>query len=424
MGNSITLWRNSDFVKLWIGQTVSELGSRITREGLPLAAVMVLHVSPWQMGVLSGLNGIAVLVFGLSAGVWGDRLRRRPILITTDLGRAAFLSAIPIAAAFHVLAMWQLYAVATLTGILTVFFDVAYQSYLPSLVKPDQILEGNSQLMLSATTAEILGPGLTGVLVQLITAPLAILFDAVSFLFAASTVASIRQREPARAVPERGESIWTETLAGIHFIAGHPILRPLALRAVTAYFFFGLLGPLYVLYAIDILKLTPAELGVTISVGGLAGVLGSLVSRRVVRAVGLGRTFIFAALMHSLAALLIPLAGGPVPVAIAILMLGQLVGDSAFAIYGINEITVRQRLADAGVLSRVNAAMQLATRGILPLGAFAGGFLAAAIGVRAVLAIAAAGVLASVAWLVNRRMMSMNDVSSMPEHRVSQTAQD
>jgi predicted MFS family arabinose efflux permease len=407
LANSITLWRNRNFVKLWIGQTVSELGSRITREGLPFAAVKVLNAGPQQMGLLYGVSGAVVLLFGLSAGVWGDRLRRRPILIATDLGRAALLALLPLAAFWHVLAMWQLYAIGALTGVLTVFFDVAYQSYLPSLVTEDRLVEGNAKLMLSSTVAEIAGPSLTGVLVQLITAPIAILFDALSFVFSAAMVWTIRANEAKpEPTPPGQSSVWTEATAGLQFIAANPILRALAFRATTAYFFFGFIGPLYVLYAIDYLKLTPAQLGATIAMGGVGGVIGSALSARIVRWCGLGRTFLFTGLLHGLTAMLIPAAHTPASFAIPMLMAGQLFGDSAFAVYAINELSVRQKVAPAAVLGRVNAAMQLATRGILPIGALVAGYLAAAFGVRPVLTVAASGIILGTLWLI--RVLSVS----------------
>src|SRR5260370_3703807 len=190
------LWRDPDFLKLWTAQAISELGSRITREGIPLTALLVLHAGAVQMGFLNALGGLAVLVFGLSAGVWTDRLRRRPVMIAADLGRAAVLASVPLAAWAGRLALGQLYAVAALAGVMTIFFDVADQSYLTALVAGDRLLEANAKLTLSSTIAEIAGPGLTGFLVQLITAPIAILFDAVSFLISALLLGAIRKREP------------------------------------------------------------------------------------------------------------------------------------------------------------------------------------------------------------------------------------
>ena len=383
---SITLWRHSDFLKLWIGQTISELGSRITREGLPYTAVLVLHAGPAQMGVLAALSGISVLVFGLAAGVWVDRLRRRPILIGADVGRALLLSTIPLAALWHSLSMAQLYAVAALAGVLTVFFDVAYQTYLPSLVEPEQLLEGNTRLTFSSTAAEIAGPGMTGVLVQLITAPIAILLDAVSFLFSALMVSLIRKPEP-QPVQHEHQNLWSETMGGMQFIWSHPLLRPLAARSVTFFFFMGPLASLYILYAIDVLHLQPAALGIAIAMGGVGATFGTLVSGRVVRRFGLGRAFIGSAALSAIGTSLLPLAHGRPAAVMAFLLAQQLIGDFGMVIYFLNEMTLRQTVAPPHVLGRVNAAMQLMARGMIPLGALAGGVLASWIGVRQTIAV-------------------------------------
>jgi MFS family permease len=172
------LWREPDFLKLWAGQAVSQMGSWITLVGLPMTAALLLKASPLQMGILSGAGAAAILLFGLFAGVWADRLRRRPILIWADLGRAAVLGTVPLAALAGRLTMSHLYVVAAASAILTVFFDVSYRTYLPSLVSPEDLLEGNSKLTLSESIAGVVGPGLTGVLIQALTAPIAILFDA------------------------------------------------------------------------------------------------------------------------------------------------------------------------------------------------------------------------------------------------------
>ena len=351
------------------------------------------------MGLLSGLGAASVLVFGLMAGVWVDRLPRRPILIATDLGRAAVLASIPLAAAYHVLGAPQLFVVAAVAGVLTVFFDVAYQSYLPSLVDRDQIVEGNTRLMLSATTAEVLGPLLTGILVKLITAPIAILFDAVSFVFSALMVGLISAR-PALPPAATHQPGWRESIAGLHFIAEHPVLRPLAIRSIVAYFFYGFAMPTYILFAIETLRLSTVQLGIVVATGGVAGILGSLFAARIVRRLGLGRTFLTTAIIQSVGFGLMVFANGPPAQAMVFLILQQLLGDSSAAIYVIQETSLRQTLVPDEMLGRVNAAMQLASRGVLPVSAVFAGFLASAIGIRPVLGIAAAGVLLSARWLV------------------------
>lgn len=388
------LWRNRDFLKLWAGQTISEVGSRITRDGVPYTAVIVLQAQPAQMGFITAVGAASVLLFGLLAGVWVDRFRRRPIMIAADLARAAVLASIPIAAFAHALSMAQLYLVIALAGFCTVFFDVAYQSYMPSLVERENLLEGNSKLAMSSSAAEIAGPGLTGILVQLITGPVAILLDALSFLISAASLALIRKPEP----PHPPSDIKPHPIAGLRFVFAHPLLRPLACFSVTAFLFLGFMGPLYVLYAVRELHISPAALGIAIAMGGAGAMLGATFAPAIGRRFGLGHTFIGSVLAIAVAYAMIPLARGPM--SLLYLIVQQLLGDFAFSTYMINELTLRQSVAPEEMLGRVNAAMQLMTRGVFPLSALAGGILAGAIGIRPTMAISVAGVLIASLWLI------------------------
>jgi predicted MFS family arabinose efflux permease len=392
------LWREPDFLKLWAGQAVSQVGSWITLVGLPLTAAKMLNASPLQMGILSGAGAAAILLFGLFAGAWADRLRRRPILIWADLGRAAVLGTVPLAAACDRLTMGHLYLVAAASAALTVFFDVSYRAYLPSLVSPENILEGNSKLALSESIAGVAGPGIAGVLVAAITAPMAILFDAVSFVCSALSVWLIRKPEP-RQEPGAAPHIGREIVEGLRASWHEPILRTLLLRSATAATFIGFGGSLYILFAVRELGLSAALLGAVIAVGGVSGVFGALIAKRLVRRFGFGRTVIGAALLPAVAALLPPLAHGPVLLCAAILAVAQL-GDMAWTIYDINELTLRQAIAPSHVLGRVNSAAHLTFRGVLPAGALLGGLLAKGIGLRAAMFVGAGGFLLSTLWLV------------------------
>ena len=386
-------------MKLWTGQTVSELGSRITRDGLPLAAVITRHATPFQMGVLRALGGAAVLLLGLYAGLWVDRLRRRPILVAADIGGAFLLAAIPLAAAAHLLTMPLLYVVAALAGIMTVFFDVAYLTYVPALVERANVLEANAKLAVSASIAEVIGPGLTGVLVQILTAPIAILFDAISFLFSAVMVGSIRGHEPA---PERHSAAnpVREALAGFRCIGANPLLRALAAYAVTTYFCYGIFGALYVVYAIRDLKMSAILLQVAIMCGGLASLIASSLARRVSGRFGLGATFVVSATMIGAGCFLIPAAQGGIVRATSLIVLSQFVCDFHLVIYNVHEVSLRQTLAPHDALGRVNASMRLLTFGILPIGSVAGGLIAGPVGMRGAMYVAAAGITASALWLV------------------------
>jgi len=409
--NNVSLWRHRDFMKLWTGQTVSELCSRITRDGLPLAAVIALNASAFEMGLLRAIGGAAVLLLGLYAGVWVDRLRRRPIMILADVGRALLLAAIPAAAMLHRLNMPLLYVVAALTGVLTVFFDVAYQTYLPSLIERENVLEGNSKLATSFSIAEIGGPGLTGVLVQAFTAPIAILIDAISFLFSAVTIGLIRKHEP-RPVRTKSDSPMHEALAGMRFLWSHPILRALAGYALTAYFFFGIFGALYVVFAIEVLKIGAVRLELAISCGGVAALVASLIARRVSARFGVGPTFIASSLVLAAGSALVPLAGGSVLAATMFMIGSQLTGDVSMAIYNIHEISLRQTVAPPEVLGRVNASMRLLTLGVLPIGSLAGGLIAEPFGIRGAMWIAAAGLLLATGWLIWSPLHSLKRVET------------
>jgi predicted MFS family arabinose efflux permease len=393
----MSLAHHRDFRKLWIGQTVSELGSHITREGLPLTAVLVLHAGPAQMGLLAGTGALAVVVTGLLVGVWVDRLRRRPLMIAADLARAAVLAWIPLAALLRLLSMPHLYLVAALAGMLTVLFDTACQSYVPVLVERSRVLEANSKLGLSTAVTEVAGPGLTGFLVQLITAPVAILFDAVSFLVSAVLLLLIRAKaEPCGT--ERGPA-GEEIREGLRAVLHHPLLRPLAARAATFSLFVGFQASLYILYAVRTLGLSPAVIGLIIAVGGAGNLLGALLAGRLARRFGLGPTLIAAALLTGLAAMLVPLARGTAATAVAFLVAAQC-GDVAYSVYDINELSLRQRITPDRLLGRVNSVMILLFRGVYPLGALIGGVLAGAIGIRTTMLISAAGVLLSPLWLI------------------------
>lgn len=394
----MSLWRDREFLKLWTGQMISEVGSRVSREGIPLTAVLLLNASPVQMGFLASVNGVTALLFGPLAGILADRLHRRPILIVTDLSRAAVLALIPLAALSGSLQLWHLFAVAALAGILTVFFDVAYQSYLPALVPEPQLLEGNSKLALSASTAEAIGPGITGVLVQWLSAPRAIALDAFSFLVSAVSVLAIRR--PERPVTDQPhEPGWNELTAGFRTVASNPTLRALALRSVTMFFFAGFFSSLYVFYAIRTLGLTPIVLGFVVTLGGISNFFGASIAARLPQTWPVRNVLIASTLGSGAIMLFIPLAHGPWYLAAAFLGAAQLFGDLFFPIYSIYELTLRQRIAPPAVLGRVNAAMQMIWKGIIPAGAVTGGFLAESLGPRAAIVISAFGVMASALWL-------------------------
>jgi predicted MFS family arabinose efflux permease len=404
------LWRDREFLKLWAGQAVSQMGSRISATALPLAAALTLQATPLQMGLLSGAGAAAILIFGLFAGAWVDRVHRRPVLILADLARAAILLAVPMAASMNRLSMPVLYAVAASTGLLTVFFDAGYQSYIPSLVKRDKLLEANSKLALTESVADIGGPGLGGILVAWFTAPMAFLFDAASFLFSAFSIWRIDRPEPPPAVPEHAD-MRREIAEGLHASWRDPILRALMLRTGTAGIFAGVFGGLYYLFAIRELHLDAALLGIIISLGGASNLFGALVSERLVRRWGVGPVMIGAAAVTGLAIMILPLARGTVVTCAALLAFAQCF-DMTWPIYMINERTLRQAITPDRLLGRVNSAMHLLFYGAMPLGALSGGAIAQSAGLRPVMLAGALGFLLSTAFLIASPLRRLRDLPS------------
>lgn len=394
----ISVLRDREFVKLWSGQTISEIGSRITREGLPYTAVKLLDASTAQMGLLAALQGVAAFAAGPLAGLAADRYHHRPILIASDLARALVLASIPWAYLHGQLTFSLLMGVAVAAAFLTVFFDVAYQAYLPRLLPKEQWLEGNGKLAISFSTAEVIGPGLTGVLIQVLTAPRAILLDALSFILSALSVALIRR--PEILPPPKVESAHRQAAPSLRILTSHPILRALALRTATAFFSFGFLSSLYIYFAVRELHLSAAAIGGVVMLGGMSNLCGSLLAPRLLLTFPLGPLLIGSALLPGLAACLIPLApSSSVWWGAAFLGASQLIGDLGFPVFGVHELTLRQSVTPPALLGRVNAGMQMLMKGLLPAGALIGGLLAESIGIRPTFALGAAGVLASTFFL-------------------------
>jgi predicted MFS family arabinose efflux permease len=395
------LWRQPDFVKLWLGKTVSTFGSHISGTAIPLAALLILGAGPAQMGFLTALGALPVLLVGLLAGVWIDRLPRRPILIAADLGRAALLLSIPLAFALQRLTMVQLYAAVFLTGVLAVFGDVGAQAFLPSVVPQEQLVDGNGKLAVGDSVAEIGGPSLAGFLVQWISAPFAIVFDALSFIFSAASLQLIRA--PARASGSGDEvrgGILREAVEGLKLIHGDSMLRALAASLGTFEFFGYFIGTLYVLFAIDTLRLTPAAVGTLVGLGGISALAGSLVAERVIRRFGIGPTVIGSLFLYGLSGVLIPLASGPPVVAYLCMATPQLLGDAFIAIHFIAQTSLRQALIPDRLLGRAWASIHVLERGVGPLGALVAGLLASLTSTRLTLAIAVAGVTLACGWMV------------------------
>jgi MFS family permease len=412
-----SLWRHPDFMKLWTGQTVSELGSVVTRTAVPLVALLVLGAGPFQMALLIVSASLAVLLVGLFAGVLVDRVRRRPLLIWADAVRALLLFSIPAAYLAGALHIEQLYLVVFLEGCLGALFDSAYPAYVPTLIGVEHVVEANSKLATSAALAEIGGPGLGGGLVQLIGAPMAILLDAISFVVSAISLVLIRSPEPARPPKTTTTPIRREIVEGLQLVSRHPVLVPLTLRSIIAHLAGSFYGVLYTIYLIQELHLAPILLGLVISAGGVGSLVGSLFASRLIDRFGLGPTLIWTATGASIIGVLTPLAGGPLFLATLMVFLPQLLGDGLQTIEEVAELSLIQGMVPDEILGRVNATLEVFSHGIAyPVGALSAAAVAGLIGIRGGIAIGWAGMAVSILLLVLSplpRIRRPSDVGSL-----------
>ncbi len=388
-----------DFRRFWASQTISVIGTQVREIALPLAAITLLHASAAQMGWLVAMRHLPMAVLGLAAGVWVDRLRRRPIMVVADLSRALLVGSVPVAfLVFDRLSMMHLYAVALGTGAFKVVYAVADRAYLPTLLPRDQLVAANSRIFFSFSFARTVGPGLGGLLVKLATAPLALLIDAFSFLLSGVLLLFIRKAE---APPRSKTSV--PMVAGIREGLGRvwrdPLLRPLVLCGGTHNICSTAIVALYFLYLSRYLGFSAAVLGTVLLVGGAGAILGSMVAGRLARRRGIGPTLIVAQVFSGIARLLVPLAAGPSPWALVVLAVSELMLGTMRAIFNITQISLRQAITADAWQGRVNGTIGFLLWVLTPLGALAGGYLGDAFGLRPTLFGAALGVTASTLWM-------------------------
>ncbi len=396
------LWRHGDFLKLWSAETISQFGSTIDDIAFPLVAILVLDASAFEVAVLGTVLFLPFMLFTLPAGVWVDRLPRRPILIVGDFGRAALYMTVPIAYVADVLTLWQLYVVGFLVGVFQVFFDVAYQSYLPSLVDRDQIIEGNSKFEISRSAAQLSGPGLGGILVQILTAPYAVLVDALSFLASGLFILRIRKPEerPERSMVDgRKTSFWEDIKEGLSFVLGNPNLRAQAGCTATSNLFFSLGFAVFLVFAVRELGLSPGLIGVVFSVGAAGSMVAAFTAMRISRRFGIGPTTIAVVIVQAPAFLAIAFAPEG-NAAVPVLIVSQLVLGFVIVTYNIVQVSYRQAICPARLQGRMNSAMRFIVWGTIPVGTLAGGALASWIGLREAIAVGAIGNGLAFLWIL------------------------
>jgi MFS family permease len=380
-------------MKLWTGQAISEFGSQISALAIPWVALVTLHASAFEVATLGTVEFLPFVLLTLPAGVLVDRWHRRTVLIAGDLGRAALLISIPIAYATGHLTLAQLYVVGFLVGIHTVFFDVAYQSYLPSLVERASLVEGNSKLNVTSSGAQLAGPGLAGGLIAIATAPYALLVDSISFLVSGAFSASIRKREELPAQSER-RHLLVELWEGLSYVLRHRLLLPQAISTGLSNFFTSLAFAILIVYAHNVLGMSSGLIGLSFSLGAFGWMIGAAKADWFRRKLGVGGASMFGAALTGPAALLVPLAPKSFPVPFLVAS-GALMGFGA-VVYNIQQVSLRQSICPERLQGRMNASMRFLVWGTMPLGSLTGGALAVWIGLRPTLFVGAIGAFSSV----------------------------
>ena len=399
-----------DFRQLWAGDTVSQLGTQIGVIALPLLAVTVLQADEFQMGMLVAFETIAFLLVGLPAGAWVDRMRKRSVLIAGDLVRGIALLTLPAAYLLDLLSFPLLLVVAAVVGVATVFFDVAYQSYLPSLVPSSRISEGNAKLQVSQSGAQVIGPAVGGFLIRLMGAPLVILIDAVSFFGSALFLLRIRHREEPASRQNR-RPLFTEIGEGLSFVVRQPLLRRVVATTSIGNLFNTVGQAMLVLFAIRYLGIGEAGLGIALSIGAVGGLIGAFTSEAIIRLIGEGRTIAYSMLPTAVTSALVPLAAGrSEATAIAMLSISMVFFGFAVVVYNVAQVSFRQRLCPRPLLGRMNASVRFIVWGSMPIGALLGGVIGGAYGAVTALWVSFAGMTLSVLPVLLSPLRRMRDL--------------
>lgn len=403
------LLANHDFVKLWIGETVSLIGTQITQLALPLVAILTLQASVFDVGLLNAARYAPVVVFSLLAGVWLDRRRRKPTLIACDLACAVLIGLIPLTSVLGVLSIWWLCAIAFLVGVPQVFFDIGSLSYLPRLVQRDQLGDANSKMQISYSVAGIVGPSLAGLLVGILSAPVTLAVDSGSYLVSMLMLLTIRRPEPAIS------SAPTSIRDGLRAVFGSRMLRPLLMQSCAYNFIYNGLVTIFMVYAIRTLGLSSSELGFVIGAASVAAFVAAVLSNRITTTFGLGRTLMATTVGSSLAPMLLLIPNGSSPVALLILAVAAAAQAANVVIYNISTVTLRQVVTPNHLLARMNGSYRMVLFGTGPLGAMTGGALGAALGLHEALVITVVALTIPIIWILFSPVFRLERMPSGPD---------
>src|SRR5215467_6921470 len=419
VSESQSLWHHPNFLRLWLSETISQFGSQFTGLALPFTAIIFLKSSSAQLGLLAFVGSLPWLLLGLVVGVWVDRHRKQRIMVSSNIMRGVLLATIPLMAFTGLLSKLGLYFLFVLSftiGVLQVFFDVSYQAYLPSLVDRSQLVEGNRRLEASRATAAAAGPSIAGAVIRIVTAPIAIIFDAISFFGSALALGKIRKEE---VLPETYEqsSVRSDVGEGLRVILGDRRLRSIAACTGTSNFFSSAFFAILLLFLTNPLPdglglgvdLAPVIAGFIFSIGSLGGLLGVFLAGRAAKKLGVGWTIILGIAISGLGALPFYFAG-PGTSSLEIMMLGFFITTLGSVLYNVNQVSLRQAIVPIRLQGRMNASMRFLVWGTIPIGGLVGGFMGEFLGLRTTIGITAvAGTLAFL-WVLLSPVRSLKEI--------------
>lgn len=395
------LWRNGDFLKFWLGETLSLLGTQVTNLALPLTAIYAFHATDEQVGLLRFLQLAPYLGLALLFGVWVDRVRRRPVMVWANLTRMVLLVLIPVLYWLDVLSMASLLVIACVIGVASVLFDVSWMSFVPTLVKdPKHYVEAGTKMGISSSSADVAGPGLAGVLVSAVTAPVALIVDAFSYLVSLVSLLLIRTHEPRPEPPAAKRRLLTELRDGLRWVFGNPILRALALVGFCCNFSMVTVWTMFLLYGTRDLQLDSTTLGGIFATASVGGLIGAVISRKIIERFRLGLVYLVAQTALLLGPALIVLAAGPRPVMVGMFVLSFFVTYLGLGVANVIIVSLRQISTPQAMMGRMTAVFRTLLFGGGALGGLFAGLLAGAAGAKGALTTAAIGSAAVVIGLV------------------------
>lgn len=409
-----TVWSNSDFVKLWLAITLSQFGIQITHIGLPLIAINLLEASSFEVSILNISIFVPSILIGLFAGVWVDKWKRKPVLMISDVARAMILLSIPavILLGGHVF-LWQLYIVGFLSGFFTVFFDIAYRSYLPSLLHNKQLVQGNSALEAGNSASQITGASAAGVLIAMLTAPIAILGNVITFIISFTLLLAIKKREPSADVPKniQKSSMRREIREGIQYVFQNQWISPLVKYTIFAAAGWSMMEGIYMVYMVRDLAIDSRVIGIIFGVSHVGLLTGAMMTQWLTTRIGVGVTILTAGLMQAIGMMLIPLA--PVTLSIPMIILGLTVRSFGVIVSNVTQVSIRQMVTSPSMLGKVNGTTRFIGWGIIPLGYVLGGTLSLLFGVRLTLWVASAVSLLALLPLLLSPVRTLHDLAQL-----------